>query len=234
VVKDKVWFSLMLFWGLIIVVFFSIPTSKLIGYTVPVVPALSVLIAEVVVASWTTLSADRNIRLSVVTAISGVFLCLGALVGFMFANDHSTKSTVQAMEPLLKSDDRFVMLDMYPFDLSFYTKSPYQTWVVFDWPNLPAGDNWRNELQEAGEFDPERVKGVLVEPKDLLLAMCHGPNRTYWIGAYMHEADRWPWLKDREYFYQKRNGETFWKVDVNAPFRQQWCGEDYQSGESKN
>ncbi len=222
---DLSWHGLMVLWMVVITVFFSIPSSKLIGYVVPVLPAMAVLVAEVMISTWKGLHERRDLRLSAITAGGAVAMCIGALIGFMFANDHSTKSAVKAMSAQIAPDDRFVMLDIYPFDLAFYTGSAYQTWVVFPWPNLPAGDTWRNELDEAGRFAPHLTADALIEPGNLVARMCQGPDRTYWFGGYPHEAARWPWLASRDKFYEKRNGETFWKVPVDAQFREQWCEE---------
>lgn len=223
---DRSWHGLMVLWIGVITVFFSIPTSKLIGYAVPVLPALAVLVAEVMVATWNGWFDRRDLRLSAITGIGAVAMCIGALVGFMFANDHSTKSAVRTMEPDIRPDDRFVMVDIYPFDLAFYTRSPYQTWVVFDWPNLPAGDTWRNELDEAGKFAPMLTEDALIQPSQVLPRMCHGPDRTYWFGARPEVGATMPWVAAQPIFYEKRNGETFWKVPVDAQFREQWCKEE--------
>lgn len=222
---DRSWHGLMLLWIGVITIFFSIPASKLIGYTVPVLPALAILIAEVMVSTWKGWFERRDLRLSVITGLGAVAMCLGALVGFMFANDHSTKSAVMEMQDEIRQDDRFVMFDIYPFDLAFYTRSPYQTWSVFDWPNLPKGDTWRNELDEAGEFAPHLTRDALITPSELLPRMCHGPDRNYWFGALSQVGATIPWVAEQGVFYEKRNGETFWKVPVDALFREKWCKE---------
>lgn len=230
VARDASWFWLMVIWMAVILVFFSIPASKLIGYTVPVLPALAVLVAEAVVGSWRRLGVSegqlsRDLRLTAYTAMIAVVSCLLALVIFLFANHRSSEAAIDHMRSQLTADDQFVMLDVYPFDLAFYTQNPKHTWVVFDWSTLPEGDTWRNELAEAGRFKPALAKEILINRTDLLPRLCAGPNRTYWFAAYPHERDRWDFLSDDKAFFTKRDGVTFWKKPVDKGFRDKWCKE---------
>jgi len=225
VLWDSSWFWLMVIWIVWIMVFFSIPTSKLIGYTVPVLPPLAVLVAEAVVASWRGLRASRDIKLTAFSLASAAGSCMLALVIFLFANHRSTAPAIDHMQSHLSADDQYVMLDVYPFDLAFYTQNPKHTWVVHDWPNLPDGDTWRNELAEAGRFKPELAKEILVNRQDLLPRLCAGPDRTYWFAAYPEERDRWTFLLGYEDFFTKRDRVKFWKVPVDGAFRDQWCKE---------
>lgn len=222
---DASWWWLMGLWIVVITVFFSIPTSKLIGYTVPVLPALAVLIAEVVVASWRGFAGERDRRWSGYTVAAGASACLLALVGFMFANDWSAKKAVQRMLQQASPTDQYVMLDAYAFDLAFYTRMPGLTWVVFDWPALPAGDTWRNELADAGKYVPDRARDVLVNQSDFLRRLCDGGDRVYWMGGYQDQQVLWPFLQSFSPYFKMKNGVMFWKVPVDAGFRSQWCKE---------
>ncbi|MFW8567163.1 ArnT family glycosyltransferase [Orrella sp. 11846] len=220
---DRAWHGLMLIWIVIIVLFFSLPASKLIGYAVPVVPALSVLIAEAIVACLHGSRTQRDLRAFAITAMAGFAMCLIALIAFMFANNHSSKEPVAVFKSQIQAEDQFVYLDVYPFDLAFYTGHPNPAWVIFPWSHLPAGDTWRNELHEAAEFSPMLGGGTLIEPAQLLPLLCQSGDRTYWLTGEPHEVNGREWLANLEPIAKKRNGQLFWKLPVEEDFRTQWC-----------
>lgn len=222
---DTSWFWLMIIWMAWVLLFFSIPASKLIGYTVPILPPLAVLVAEVVVGSWRGLHRRRDIKLTAFGFVSAAIVCVLALVIFLFTNQRSSAPAVDRMQPQLSADDQFVALDVYLYDLAFYTQNPKHTWVVFDWPSLQDGDTWRNELAEAGRFKPNLAKEILINPPDLLPRLCAGPDRTYWFAAYPEERDRYTFLRGYDAFFTRRDRGTFWKVPLDDAFRVQWCQE---------
>lgn len=219
------WFWLMSLWMVVIIVFFSIPDSKLIGYTVPVLAPLAVLIAEAIVAGMKGDHPKRVLHWFGVSFVAAVSACLLALVVFLFANDRSSKPFAQAFVSQMSDQDQYVVLDPYPFDLAFYTRNPNPSWVVFNWPALAKGDTWRNELAEAGEFAPDRAKDVLITPEQFLPRVCAAIDRTYWIVAYPHEKDRFPFLVNLSPVHEKPYGVDIWKLNVNPEFRRQWCQE---------
>lgn len=228
ITADRSWFWLMGLWIVVIVVFFSIPTSKLIGYTVPVLPALAVLIAEAIVGAWKGLQAERDIRWTAITLAAGAASCLIALVVFLFVNDRSSKPFVQQFQAEMTADDQFVFLDVYPFDMQFYTRDPKPAWVVFNWPALPAGDTWRNELAEAGEHVPDKAKEVLITQDQLLPRICQNPNRTYWFVAYPEAKEPVPFLAHLDPVFVTRYRVEMWKLVPDQAFTEQWCPGDKQ------
>lgn len=223
ITADRSWFWLLGLWIAVIVIFFSIPTSKLIGYTVPVLPALAVLIAEVIVGVWRGGQADRDIRWTAITLTAAAASCLIALVVFLFVNDRSSKPFVQKFQAEMSADDQFVFLDVYPFDMQFYSRDPKPAWVVFNWPALPAGDTWRNELAEAGEHVPDQAKEVLITNEQLLPRICQNPNRTYWFVAYPETKASVPFLSSLEPSFVTRYRVEMWKLVPDDAFTKQWC-----------
>lgn len=225
IVFEASWFWLMMIWIVLIVVFFSIPDSKLIGYTVPVLPAVAVLIAEAIVGCWKGLRADRDVRWTAITFLAASFACLLALVIFLFANDRSARPFVRSQLQAMATNDQFVYVDVYPFDLAFYSGATSPAWVVYEWPVLPKGDTWRNELAEAGRFSPERAKEILITPAKLLPKICLSADQTYWFVGYPHDLDRMPFLKDVAAVFKQPHGVQFRKISVVPAFKQQWCQE---------
>ncbi|MCD8537298.1 MAG: glycosyltransferase family 39 protein [Burkholderiaceae bacterium] len=220
---DRSWFWLMGLWITVIVVFFSIPTSKLIGYTVPVLPALAVLIAEVICGAWKGLQAQRNIRWTAITLIASALACLIALTVFYFINGRSSKPFVDAFGSEIKVEDQFVFVDVYPFDMQFYTRDPKPAWVVLNWPALPKGDSWANELAEAGEHVPEQAKEVLITPDQVLPRICENPNRTYWFAAYPHAMTPYAYVAQLDPVITLQYGVAVWKLVPDVNFTQKWC-----------
>lgn len=217
------WFWLMVIWIALMLVFFSIPTSKLIGYTVPVLPALAVLVAEAVVGCFRGLHARRDIRLTAVTFVAAASACLLALVIFLFANDRSTKPFVNAFQAQMTDDDQFVFLHIYPFDLQFYTRNPKPAWVVLDWPSLLKADSWANELAEAGEHVPELANDILLTYEQVLPRICEAPDRTYWFVAFPEEKARAAYLEHLDPVFVARHRVEMWKLVPDHAFVQTWC-----------
>ena len=223
VVFEASWFWLMGIWIVLIVTFFSIPDSKLIGYTVPVLPPLAVLIAEAVVACFKGPWSIRDKRLLAVTFVAAAASCLIALIVFMFANDRSSRPVFWALQSQMQPQDQFVYLDVYPFDLAFYTENPKPAWVVFNWPGLPKGDTWGHGLAEAGGFSPEKAREVLVTDDALLPKICASVDQTYWFVAYAETKNRFEFIKALAPAFAYRYGVEIWKLPVDAAFKQKWC-----------
>ena len=87
-------------------------------------------------------------------------------------------------EAHIGADDQVVMLDAYYYEIPFYWKLKQTTMVVSDWqdPALPLHDNWRNELSDAGHFEPSRAARTLVNRVDLPRLLCV-PRRTWLVGS---------------------------------------------------
>lgn len=217
------WFWLMVLWIAVMMIFFSIPASKLIGYTVPVLPALAVLVAEAVVGTFKGLRARRDTGMFAVTLTAAALSCLIALAIFYSINHRSSKPFVQAYQFQLTPDDQFVFLDVYPFDMQFYTRNPKPAWVVFPWPSLAKGDSWVNELAEAGEHVPEFAQDVLITPEQVVPRICAAPDRVYWFAAYPDQKNAARYLAELDPVIVLKYGVGVWKLVPDEAFIQQWC-----------
>lgn len=69
--------SYLLIWPLLIFVFFSIPTSKIIGYILPAIPPLVLLIANYLEEQSCELVKSRNLKIG-----TSLFLALSAVISF--------------------------------------------------------------------------------------------------------------------------------------------------------
>jgi len=160
-------FSLMWIWVLAIGVFFSIPSSKLVGYILPVMPPLALL------AAWGWERAMARIKHA--QLIWRVLVAL-SLAGAVIINDKVEDATrdrytidiAPTLSCLKQAHDTIYVVGGYPYDLPFLIQADKQMIVVQDWPEVrqTAGDNWRRELFEGAEFDA--VAGQALQTSEVL------------------------------------------------------------------
>ncbi len=185
-------------WLIFILVFFSIPQSKLIGYILPVVPPLAVLIAE----GWLQLTSTRSslhyLKLSPV--ILAASLCVSLMVFLAKKYDDNYTQPLaeayvsqahvaqgQAQEPL-------VFVDVYPFDMVFYSQAQQPIPVFYNWdsPAILLDDKWHKELLEASYFASAEKKTILRARKDFASELCAQP--VTWIVTLQAIAQATPIL----------------------------------------
>ena len=214
---------LMLIWILIITVFFSIPASKLIGYTLPALAPMAALIAEVLYRGIHGAKGSTTMRLIGGFVVASVIVCLISIGIFRFIQSDSAQETGQRISAEFKPEDTMVYLMNYPFDLAFYADSKKPAWVVENWPGLTKRDNWRNELADAAQFDPVTGKQTLINIDGLLPGMCKTDNQVFWIRGDHQMPIYWDILKEREPFFVQQNQGTTWKIVTDAKFKTKFC-----------
>ena len=159
-------------WLAAIVLFFSLPRSKLVGYILPVLPPLALLAA----LGWQRVLAGRAhagrwfAALWVLAAAMPVALTVAAprIEAGKLSGD-----VAQVLACRAAPSDAVYVIGGYPMDLAFVAQTQTPLRVVQDWPRLrqEAGDNWRRELFEAGDFDPAAAARILLEPPALARAV---------------------------------------------------------------
>jgi len=167
---DKSWISLCWIWLVSVLVFFSLPSSKLLGYILPAVPPLALLAA----VGWEkSMLLVKHAQRWLVAVL--IFNLTFALVGSVFSMKHTSMVLSRDVANVLACEagpsDTIYALDAYPYDLPFYLQLTRPLVVISDWDNLRAhvGDSWQRELFESADFDP--VAGqTLQTPTQLALA----------------------------------------------------------------
>ncbi len=151
---------LMWVWLVVVVLFFSIPASKLPGYVLPALPPLAWLVADVLLRRW----PDAAARAPRVLAGAAAALCLVLIGAAAHFDRQSARPALALIKPLLDQGVPLVYLDDFVYDLPFYLARREPVPVISDWadPELPRHDNDRKELFDAGEFNPSVAKSVLV------------------------------------------------------------------------
>lgn len=174
-------------WVLVILLFFSIPKSKLVGYILPVLPALSALLA------YRIAMRQQQCKRLACTLYGSMALCLLVLTLGTFlpvANKKSAAGAAQQMQLQFQPDDQLVMLDGYQYDLPFYLQARQPVWVVSDWPAvaLSKRDNWQKELHESAAFNTRLGEKVLLTHAQLQPRLCQKLQsmEPVWLFARNH------------------------------------------------
>ncbi|HEY5580133.1 MAG TPA: glycosyltransferase family 39 protein [Rhodoferax sp.] len=164
------WRSLCWIWAVAIIVFFSIPHSKLVGYALPVMPPLALLAA----LGWERVLAHRAWASKTFIGLCllniGIALALMAKVGDVTRTGRA-QDIAQALACAAQPTDTIYVSGKYPYDLPFYAQTRKPMVVLEDWPALRqhAGDGWQRELFEGADFDVQAAQ-VLQSPQVLALA----------------------------------------------------------------
>lgn len=153
------WWGLCWIWALAITAFFSIPNSKLIGYVLPVMPALALLAA----LGWERTMARRARSGGVFAGLCllniGIALVLVLKVGDVTRNGRA-QDIAQALACAARPTDTVYVSDAFPYDLPFYAQTAKPMVVLENWPLLrqQAGDGWQRELFEGADFDAQAAR----------------------------------------------------------------------------
>ncbi len=172
------WLSLCWIWVIAITAFFSIPTSKLVGYVLPVLPALAILAA----LGWERIMAHRARAGRIFAALClfniALALTLAGVAGKL-TRKQRTQDLAQVLACAASPTDIVYVSGDFPYDLPFYTQASRPMVVIGDWPQLRehAGDNWQRELFEGADFDAQASQ-VLQQPDQLALA---GTQEGNWL-----------------------------------------------------
>jgi 4-amino-4-deoxy-L-arabinose transferase-like glycosyltransferase len=180
------WVALCWIWVVAILGFFSIPNSKLIGYALPVMPALATLVALWWARHWATRTWGAW--------VFGALCTLGITVALV-ANDYagaytsarSTRGVAQAVVCHVGPDDVLAVVDDYPYDVMFYAQRQRPIEVIQDWEReaREAGDDWRRELMDGVAFDPPT--GAVLQPMSRLAALRTNPQ-AWVLAPRWHQA----------------------------------------------
>ena len=186
------------------------PQSKLIGYILPAVPALSWLMAD---AGW-QVAASRKSRAwgyasLAVSALAGLAVVLALTVDQRYSARHMALVLKAQRQP----GELVYMVQEYVYDLPFYAGLDRHVRVVDDWhgPDVARHDNWRRELADAGVFDPALAGRVLMTPQELPEALCH--NGVAWVVGAAQARELLPFLAGAEPVFSE-HGQMLWRVDA--------------------
>jgi hypothetical protein len=168
--------GLYLWWVAVVVGFFSLPASKLVGYVMPALVPMAALLALAL--------ADRRRAWRPLVALAAG-LCLAIVAALAWKAPGSHKDLGLALAQGLRPGDRVVFVDQYFYDVPFYARLAQPPVVVSDWndPEISRHDNWRKELHDAARFDPAQGARVLWPWRRVAELDC-GAHATWWLTAH--------------------------------------------------
>ncbi|NYT64163.1 glycosyltransferase family 39 protein [Alcaligenaceae bacterium] len=189
--------SLMLTWLLVVVVFFSLPSSKLVGYVLPALVPLAYFIAELLVAKMQGAQSVRAFKTFWWSAAISVAICMAAVAVMVARPQPSSKGLAAKLQPYLKPTDNIVMLGRYYYDLDFYLHSGKTAFVMLNWddPGIKQADNWSRELYDAGLFEPKTAAQLLITPAELIKKMCGARAEDLWLVGQAGSTDDYAFLR---------------------------------------
>jgi 4-amino-4-deoxy-L-arabinose transferase-like glycosyltransferase len=206
---------LLVLWVVVVVVFFSLPQSKLVGYILPAVPPLAMLMADGYLMALSLPPARARRRWQASVAVT-VLLSLGVLVAVVVTPLRSSRAAASALAHEREAQQPVVMLGSYYFDLPFYAHIGADVDVVDDWAGAGAvqRDDWRKELADAGRFAPRRARERLIAPASLPAHLCASP--VSWVIGASQQGARFAFLNEAQVAFSQR-GTTLWRVDSARP-----------------
>lgn len=201
---------LMWVWLLVVVVFFSFPRSKLVGYVLPAVPPLVYLLCDSFARQTAPSWLQRRWWFAAPVLAMGLTL---ALVGWLAAEPlKSSRGMAMALRSARAADEPVFMLGNYYYDVPFYAGLRQPVAVVDAWgdPQIALHDNWRKEMADAARFAPSPASSILVLPAQLPALLCAQP--VSWVLGSAEKADTLPLLVGTRVIYQGKSG-TLWRMD---------------------
>ena len=194
-------------WVVAVLGFFSMPSSKLVGYALPALAPWCALLALAIVArggrAWPWVMGASALAC---VAIVGVVAWQAPL---------SNRALALTLAARIAPADRVVMVDEYLYDVPFYARLDRPVLIASDWadPALPKHDNWRKELFDAARFDPALGRAVL-RPLDPLGGLACGAG-TAWFIASVPNATRVAALPGATRVYADAR-QQLWRVPGHA------------------
>ena len=219
------WRALMWSWLAVVVVFFSLPQSKPVGYVMPALFPLAFLIAEPAAAAWRD-GARRWRRAVAASLVVAVAICVVA-VGWMATRyDRDNTALGHALRAARAPGDPVVFVDEYFFDVPLHARLAEPVPVVSNWhdPAIPKRDNWRRELSEAAQFDPPRAATLLVDASHGFALRCG--KAPLWVVVKRHDEAQVAALADATRVTTS-NAASLWRLAPRA------CSPGATSGEGR-
>ena len=165
----------LLIWFFSILIFFSIPHSKLLGYILPTFPPMAILLAIHINALWgksPNVFSKIFISLFILTVLSETIL-ITTLTKEM--NKYSSKPIAEKIEPFLTKDTTIVTIYHNYNDINFYTGFPIYIFSNWDDPTIMQKDSWKTSYLYAAQHRPDQAKYLLSSSKLQQLWNNHDP-----------------------------------------------------------
>ena len=205
--------SLMVVWVAAVVLFFSWPQSKLVGYVLPALPPLAALFAEGCAA---LVGRSRRARSGWWASVTlSVLTCAAVVATLTWHPQRSTREIAATLAARRGAGEPVLMLESFAYDLAWYARLPAPSAVVDDWPRARASgrDDWHLELLDAADFDPASGRQRLLDTEAARRLLCAAP--VAWVLGPDAVAKR-PLLAQAE-LVQSVRGTRLWRLRGGGP-----------------
>lgn len=213
--------TLLWLWLAVIVGFFSVPSSKLVGYVLPALPPVALLITGNV-ARRIERSGSRARWLQALL-LAAALLCVAG-VAWVERRDRDRGNAVlaRALDAQAAAGAAVYALDTQPYDLNLHQHAARPLRLVSNWadPSIATVDNWRKELADAARFAPSVAAQVLLTPEAARAQWCAQP--VSWIVAGLDAGAREAVLRDLAPLSRTRT-LALWRLDRAQLDRVQAC-----------
>jgi hypothetical protein len=199
-------------WLAVVLVFFSIPQSKLIGYVLPALPPLALFVALTVRPMLDNSPTAR--RLWRASAGAAVCVCLVVVITFTLLHPKSSRELATQLASHRVPHEGLAFIDEYPYDVEFYLHDSAPVIVVSNWDpvEIRQNDNWRKELADAGSYAPNLAARRLAGDAQFRSALCDGGIK--WVIASRDHAQRYPFLAAAPVIATERD-RALWHTDTS-------------------
>ncbi|TMH08508.1 MAG: phospholipid carrier-dependent glycosyltransferase [Betaproteobacteria bacterium] len=153
--------ALMWAWVLGVLLFFSLPSSKLAGYILPALPPLAWLAAD-------GLRGVSRARVGALVAMAVLMCGIGLGVAHRQNENRSTQALADVLLRERQPTEPLVFMGRYYYDLPLLARLREPVPVIDDWsdPAIARSDDWHRELADAARFaGPARAEATLLPPQ---------------------------------------------------------------------
>jgi 4-amino-4-deoxy-L-arabinose transferase-like glycosyltransferase len=207
--------ALMIAWAVAVLVFFSIPESKLIGYIIPATPPIAYFVGSAL-AEASRQAQSRTMGWAVASVAAAVAASTCVVAGFAPYDRKTDRPIGQYLAKHRKAAEPIMMIEEYRFDIPFYARTRDPALYVADWSgaDVTAQDNVRREIYNAGRFASDSGGSLLVDAKQFQRHLCSAP--ISWVVASANASRHYPPL-DAVPVAREWNGVRLWRVDSTDP-----------------
>ena len=170
-------------WVIAVLGFFSLPSSKLVGYALPALTPWCALLA-LAITNERGHERPGQVRGRPWPWVMGAsaLLCVGIVAAVAWQAPKSSRALALALAARIGRTDKVVMVDEYFYDVPFYAQLKRPVLIAGNWadPELPHRDNWRKEVFDAARFDPALGRELL-QPIGRLDRIACGASAVWFI-----------------------------------------------------
>ncbi|HEU0230837.1 MAG TPA: glycosyltransferase family 39 protein [Burkholderiaceae bacterium] len=212
--------GLMVSWFLVVLIFFSIPASKLIGYILPLLPPFAFFLAELFAQRLGGDSSQRALKVLSRYWVVSACLCLIAVIVLVVSPRRTTKYLAEQVRTQYQPADKVVMLDYYYYDFNFYLRTAKSAMIVSRWkdPEILLHDGWRKELYDAGQFDPAAADKLLITSQTFREKLCGPRAVNLWLVGDTDSLGDFPFLKTLPVRFKSKKLRA-WFVPAGEPLK---------------